>query len=69
MSFYLSRLLGMDSVPAVFLAITNQTSVHWRNVDISSVEWNLIIAVKIKLSIANNLIPKVFRIDRFCTYI
>jgi hypothetical protein len=39
MSFYLSRLLGMDSVPAVFLAITNQTSVHWRNVDISSVEW------------------------------
>lgn len=39
MSYYLSRLLGMDSVPAVFLAITNQTSRHWNNVDISSVEW------------------------------
>ncbi|XP_076115188.1 four-jointed box protein 1-like [Mytilus galloprovincialis] len=39
MSFYLSRLLGMDNIPAVVLAITNQTSRHWRNVNISSVQW------------------------------
>ena len=39
MSFYLSRLLGMDSVPAVLLAVTNQTSSRWSNVDIASVQW------------------------------
>lgn len=39
LSFYLSRLLRMDSVPAVILAQTNVTSSVWRAVNISSLSW------------------------------
>ena len=39
LSFYLSRLLGMDNVPAVVLAKTNITSKQWRSVNISHLEW------------------------------
>ncbi|XP_053384416.1 four-jointed box protein 1-like [Mercenaria mercenaria] len=39
LSFYLSRLLRMDNVPAVILSRTNATSSMWRDVNISSLSW------------------------------
>ncbi|XP_060065052.1 extracellular serine/threonine protein kinase four-jointed-like [Ylistrum balloti] len=39
LSFYLSRLLGLDSVPAVVLSITNQTSPRWLTTNYSKVDW------------------------------
>lgn len=39
LSFYLSRLLQMDNVPAVVLAQTSSTSQQWRAVNISSLDW------------------------------
>ncbi|KAH3857751.1 hypothetical protein DPMN_100366 [Dreissena polymorpha] len=39
LSFFLSRLLHMDSVPAVVLARTNSTSKLWKAVNIRSLDW------------------------------
>ncbi|XP_033751381.1 uncharacterized protein LOC117335474 [Pecten maximus] len=39
LSFYLSRLLGLDNVPAVVLSITNQTSPRWQTTNYSRVDW------------------------------
>lgn len=39
LSFYLSRLLQMDNVPAVLLSKTNVTSPVWGEVNISSLNW------------------------------
>ncbi|XP_069134025.1 uncharacterized protein [Argopecten irradians] len=39
LSFYLSRLLGLDNVPAVVLSITNQTSARWLTTNYSQVNW------------------------------
>ncbi|OWF43236.1 four-jointed box protein 1-like [Mizuhopecten yessoensis] len=39
LSFYLSRLLGLDNVPAVVLSVTNHTSPRWLATNYSRVDW------------------------------
>lgn len=39
LSFYLSRLIGLDNVPVVVLATTNSSSPQWKATDFSKFEW------------------------------
>ena len=39
MSLYLSRMLGLDNVPAVALVEANSTDPKWRAVNITRAEW------------------------------
>ena len=42
MSFYLSRMLGLDNVPLVMLSRVNSSAPFWREVegDIQKAEWD-----------------------------
>ncbi len=39
LSFYLSRLLGLDAVPAVALARVGGAAAQWRGVNVSRAGW------------------------------
>ncbi|KAK2186334.1 hypothetical protein NP493_205g01016 [Ridgeia piscesae] len=39
LSFYLSRMLGLDSVPVVMLSQVNSTSPQWRGHNLTKTEW------------------------------
>lgn len=39
LSFYLSRMLGLDSVPVVMLSEVNSTSAQWRGHNLTKTEW------------------------------
>ena len=40
LSFYLSRMLGLDAVPAVALAKVNSSASQWRSQDIAQAQWH-----------------------------
>ena len=40
MSFYLSRILGLDNVPFVVLSQVNTSAPMWAGQDLSSAEWD-----------------------------
>eukprot|EP00106_Octopus_bimaculoides_P004173 XP_014771615.1 PREDICTED: uncharacterized protein LOC106870138 [Octopus bimaculoides] len=39
LSFYLSRLLGLDNVPIVSLSKVNHSSVQWKGINFSKLQW------------------------------
>ena len=40
LSFYLSRMLGLDAVPAVALTKVNSSAPQWQGQDISQAQWH-----------------------------
>ena len=40
LSFYLSRMLGLDAVPAVALAEVNSSAPQWQGQDIAQAQWH-----------------------------
>ena len=40
LSFYLSRMLGLDAVPAVALSTVNTSAPQWRGQDIAQAQWH-----------------------------